>query len=234
MIKIRIFTLLLTILIVSSTNAQNSSQLNASEYAARIKQLPTAPVVDVRTPNEFAQGHLPNAQNINWNSNDFQQQLSKFDKTKPIFVYCLSGGRSSAAASTMLNMGFKEVYNLAGGIMKWRAAGLPETTTAESSAPKGMTVAQYDALLRGTKLVLIDFYADWCAPCQKMKPYLEEISNEMKENVKVVRIDADANKSLLGLLKVDALPSLILYKNGKQVWKHTGLISKEELVKQLR
>lgn len=225
---------LMAILFALPLFSQSGIQLNPADYAAKIKQLPNAPVVDVRTPNEFAQGHLVNAINVNLNSADFQQQIGKLDKSKPVFVYCLSGGRSSSAMSTMLSIGFKEVYNLAGGMMKWRMANLPETTAATVSVSKGMTMAQYQALLQSNKLVLIDFYAVWCAPCQKMKPYLEEISNEMKTKVEVVRIDADANKLLVNSLKVDALPTLLLYKNGKQIWSYTGYLSKEEVVKQLK
>lgn len=95
-------------------------------------------------------------------------------------------------------------------------------------------MAQYNALLNSNKLVLVDFYADWCAPCKKMKPYLDEISKEMKDKVVVVRIDADANKALAKALKVDALPVLLLYKGKKQIWSYKGYISKAEVVKKLK
>jgi thioredoxin len=113
---------------------------------------------------------------------------------------------------------------------------MPETTDNTISAPvsTGMTMAQYQALLNSNKLVLVDFYADWCAPCQKMKPYLAEISKEMKDKVVVVRIDADANKLLAQKLKVDALPVLFLYKGKKLIWTNKGFITKEALVQKLK
>jgi len=136
-----------TFVFSSCTNGQtqnSNTNLSATEFAEKIKELPSSPVVDVRTPEEFSKGHLQNAKNYDWNGNDFQKQISTLDKSKPVFVYCLSGGRSSSAAKQMRSEGFKEVYELNGGIMKWRAAGLPETTNTVST---GMSKSQFDALL---------------------------------------------------------------------------------------
>ncbi len=228
--------IIIAFLIISCADGQNKStktSLSASEFSEKIKQTPKAPVIDVRTPDEFSKGHLKSAKNININGNDFNQQISKIEKSKPVFVYCLSGARSSSAASYMRSSGFKEVYELSGGIMKWRAANLPETTENET-ASAGMTKKQYDNLLNSNKLVLIDFYADWCAPCKKMKPYLEEISKEMADKVVVIRINADDNQSLCKELQIDALPVLSLYKNKAQIWTNKGYISKEDVLKQLK
>lgn len=218
----------------SNGQAQNSkTKLSAAEFAEKIKELPAAPLVDVRTPEEFEKGHLLNAKNIDWRNNNFQGQISQLDKSKPVFVYCLSGGRSSAAANQMRSDGFKEVYELDGGIMKWRADNLPETT-GTASASTGMTRQKFDELLNSDKLVLVDFYADWCEPCKKMKPYLDEISKDMADKVVVVRINADDNKSLCKELKVDGLPVLQLYKNKTITWTYTGFISKEDVLKQIK
>jgi thioredoxin len=125
------------------------------------------------------------------------------------------------------------VYELSGGIMKWRGVNLPETTE-NTVVSNGMSKQQFDALLLSDKLVLIDFYADWCAPCKKMKPYLDEISNDMADKVVVIRINADDNQSLCKDLKIDALPVLHLYKNKTPIWTNTGFIEKAEVVKQLK
>jgi thioredoxin 1 len=207
--------------------------LSATEFAEKLKQQPSAPIIDVRTPGEFSKGHLVNAININWNGPDFATHISKLDKNKAVFLYCYSGSRSNAAASKLQNMGFKEVYNMSGGIISWRAAGLAETTT-NTSPSNGMTKQQYEQLLVSDKLVLIDFYAEWCAPCKKMKPILDEISNEMAGKVKVVEIDADSNKELMKELNISVIPTLQIYKNNKQSWSKTGYSSKEEIMKQLK
>lgn len=219
----------------SCSNGQTGTtktDLLPAEFAEKIKELPSATLLDVRTPEEFAKGHLPDAKNIDWNGNDFDKQIATLDKSKPVFVYCLSGGRSSSAAKKMRSEGFKEVYELKGGIMKWRAANLPESSD-NISPSTGLSKQQFEELSKSYKTVLIDFYADWCGPCKKMKPYLDEISNDMSATVKVVRINADENPDLCKELKIDALPTLHLYKNGMLTWQNMGYIEKAEVVSQI-
>ncbi len=226
----------LAIFVNSYTNGQtqnNKTNLSAIEFAEEINELPTATILDVRTPGEFSKGHLRNANNFNWNGNKFDEQIAPLDKSKPVFVYCLSGGRSASAANKMRSDGFKQVYELDGGIMKWRGANLPETTN-NTTTSTGMSKQQFDALLISDKLVLIDFYADWCAPCKKMKPYLDEISKDMADKVVVIRINTADNQEICKELKIDALPVLQLYKNKTLTWTNTGYIDKAGVVKQLQ
>ena len=176
---------------------------------------------------------MENAVNYNWNGNEFDQQIAKLDKSKAVFVYCLSGGRSSSAANKMRSIGFQKVYEMGGGMMKWRSANLPEST-ANSVKSKGMSKQQFDSLLVSDKLILIDFYADWCAPCVKMKPYLEEISKDLANSVVVIRINADENPALCKELKIDGLPVLQLYKNKNLTWSNIGFIEKSEVLKNLK
>ena len=206
--------------------------LSAVDFQKKMKDLPNAPIVDVRTPGEFNQSHIQNAVNMDINNQSFPNLIGKLDKNKPIFVYCLSGSRSMYAARYMRSQGFKTVYDLTGGMIRWRAAGLPETT-GKTLASTEMSQTQFDNLLNTDKLVLVDVYADWCAPCKRMAPSLEEIKNEMTNKVNVVRINADQNKTLVSNLKVNALPTLILYKNKKAIWTNTGFLSKEEIVSHL-
>lgn len=224
-----LFILILTFVSFLAQCQDDLGKYNLSpvEFNHKIKELPDASVIDVRTPEEFSKGHLQNAQNFNWNDEGFLSKISPKDKNKPVLVYCLSGGRSAEAASKMRSLGFKEVYELKGGIMKWKAEELP--LEAESKTG-GMNMDQFEALLKTPKLVLVDFYAPWCGPCKKMEPYLTEIKNEMKDKVEVIRIDIDANPSLAKNLKVDAIPVLLLYKNQKETWRHSGYIGKKGVV----
>ncbi len=208
------------------------TSLSAAEFAERIAENPTSIILDVRTPEEFLEGHLQEARNTALNGNDFEQQIKALNKSQPIFVYCLSGGRSSEAADKMRSDGFEHVYELQGGIMKWRAANLPEVANT-STISLGMTKQEFDSLLISDKLVLVDFHADWCAPCKKMKPYLDEISKEMAYKVIVIRINADDHRALCEQLEIDALPVLQLYKNEILIWYNTGYINKADVVKQL-
>lgn len=227
--NIKLFTLFFFAILGLKSVGQN---LNAVDYQKKLAELPNAPVVDVRTPDEFNQSRLKNAVNINIADENFPSQISKLDKSKPVFVYCLSGSRSSYAARYMISQGFKTVYDLSGGMIRWRSAGLPEVS-GKSLAKAEMTQAQFNDLLNTDKLVLVDFYADWCAPCKKMAPSLSEIQKEMGAKVEVVKINADQNKTLVKSLNVSALPTLMLYKNKKLIWTNSGYLSKEDIVKRL-
>lgn len=219
----------------AATNAGGASQvLPAAQFAESLKQYPDAVLLDVRTPEEFAAGHLENAQNANINDNSFAAKTAALDKSKPVYVYCLSGGRSATAANFLREKGFKTVVDLQGGIMKWRAAKLPLAQVDNSAKAPGMTQAAFDDLLKSPKLVLIDFYAPWCQPCKRMAPYLEEIKNDMGQKVEVVRINADESEALAENLSVTALPTLILYKNAKIAWRNEGFIEKADVVARLK
>lgn len=79
-------------------------------------------LVDVRTADEFAEGHLPNAINIDINGDSFDIETAKLDKEKPVMVYCKKGGRSAKAAANLKAQGFKTISDLDGGIMSWDEA----------------------------------------------------------------------------------------------------------------
>jgi thioredoxin 1 len=220
---------------ISCTNGQPSpsnSSVSAVEFSKKITELPGAPIIDVRTPGEFSQGHLKNAVNYDISTGDFENKIASFDKLKPVLVYCMSGSRSTYAVSYMKSNGFKEVYELNGGMMKWRAANLPETTD-RTVASTGISKQQFYNMLVTDKLVLVDYYADWCAPCKKMKPYLDEISKDMADKVVVVRINADESRELCKEMKIDAIPVLQIYKNKTLIWTNTGFIEKAEVIKQI-
>lgn len=214
----------------SGTSSPETS-LSAAAFVAKLESSQESQVLDVRSPGEFSGGHLPNAINIDWNDADFAAKTRSLDKNKPVLVYCLSGIRSISAANHLRSEGFSEVYELEGGMMK----GLAELPVQSGETKNGgMTVAQYEQQISSPKIVLVDFYADWCAPCKQMEPYLNKISSEMEATVSVVRIDADQNPELCLALGVDALPTLKVYKDNTLVWNQVGFASEEHVRKQLR
>lgn len=98
--------------------------LGVADFVA-LTQTDTVVVLDVRTPEEFAAGHLPNAINVDVNSADFATRLADLDPLVPYAIYCRSGNRSQAALNQMRTAGFADVHHLAGGIGAWQAAGRP-------------------------------------------------------------------------------------------------------------
>ena len=118
---IRFATTIVALILTNActTNAQNA--VDISVFEAKIAT-PNAQLVDVRTPQEFANGHLENAKNINFNDPEFKQKIAQLDKSKPIAVYCGVGGRSGKASKILVELGFKDISDLAGGITAWSAA----------------------------------------------------------------------------------------------------------------
>lgn len=187
-------------------------------------------LLDVRTMDEFNSGHIKNALLANWmDKNEFTQHVQYLDKDKPVLVYCASGGRSSQAAKWLEEKGFNHVENLKGGFTEWKLENKP-VESANNIAQ--MTIDEYNNLLKNDKPVLVDFGATWCPPCKIMRPALDSLQNEMKDDFKFVQVDA-MNTAVMQQLGVSTLPTFIIYKNGKEVWRKQGIASKDELKKEL-
>lgn len=223
---------LLFMALLASCKGQTTSgpiTLSSSAFAEKLKEKGTTQLIDVRTPEEYATDHLENAQNINLFDADFNGKIAKLDKSKPVFVYCKVGGRSAQAANRLTALGFTEIYNLEGGIMRWEGAKVAKAV----SGTVGIAEADYNKLIAATPKVVINFSAKWCAPCKKMEPYILKMQNELQGNMSLKRLDYDENKTVADKLNAKNLPVVIIYENGKEVWRHEGYLSEEELRKQL-
>ncbi len=217
----------LTIAGFSLTNAQFTS-VNATDFYAQLSK-DSIQLLDVRTPQEFADGHISNALLADWNDQkEFLHRIQYLNKKKPVFVYCLGGGRSAAAQNFLKEQGFLNVINLSGGITAWKAAGLPvegkkevpqiDKNTFLSSMPKD-------------RLVLVDFGAEWCPPCRKMNPIIDEL---ISEGYAIIKIDGGTQETLIKEYAISSFPTLILFKNGQEIKRENGFKSKEELINLLK
>ena len=111
-----------TIFSCSLINSESINQMNSDELIEFI-ELNDAVLVDVRTEDEYNSGYIENSLNIDYFSNDFSLNADKLDKSTPIILYCRSGKRSSMSANKISKLGFKEIYNLQGGILEWIEEG---------------------------------------------------------------------------------------------------------------
>ena len=106
----------------SLINNESVNQINSDELIEFI-ELNDAVLVDVRTEDEYNSGYIENSLNIDYFSNEFSVNADKLDKNTPIILYCRSGKRSSMSANKISKLGFKEIYNLQGGILEWIEEG---------------------------------------------------------------------------------------------------------------
>lgn len=226
--KSSIFIILIaTFLLFSCTNNSiGDKQLTATEFAAAIGNGNQVQLVDVRTSEEFEAGHINGAVNYDWYGN-FDAQLAKLDKSQDVFVYCLSGGRSAEAAVDMRSKGFT-VIELKGGMMQWRAAGLEEAGGKSIEEPQQLSYEDFTQLMEEDKIVVVDFYAVWCAPCKKMEPFLEHLESDF-ENVQLIRIDVDKNLELMNYFRITSIPVIQVYVDRQLAWKHDGFINESNL-----
>ncbi|HCE55491.1 MAG TPA: rhodanese-like domain-containing protein [Lutibacter sp.] len=115
------FLVLITILGIScNTKSQSHSEAIKVLTPTEFKQKSAnQTIIDIRTPQEFSEGHIEGAVNINYYDSNFMDQMAKFDKNQPIFIYCRSGNRTTAASKKAADFGFTEIYDLEGGILYW-------------------------------------------------------------------------------------------------------------------
>ena len=212
-----------------TARAQTDVKLLPDAFEQGLRSTPVPQLLDVRTREEFAREHLAGALNADYNGPDFSKYVAYLDKSKPTYVYCLSGGRSAKAAAQLRQQGFAQVYELNGGILQWKNYNKPVEKAASANAAPGMTVEDFEKRLATTKLVLVDFGAKWCPPCKKMAPILEKIGVEFGPQLDVLPIDVDQHAQLIQQKQVIALPTLWLYKNQRLVWQQTGFADEATL-----
>lgn len=208
-------------------SAQSGKKLSVDEFEKQLSEDKNAILLDVRTGEEFAERHLENAVNIDFKSDSFSTAIEHLDKSKTIFVYCLSGGRSGQATEELIKKGFK-VNDLQGGILAWANAGKP---LIEIASEKGISMDNFLASVTKDKLVLVDFNATWCGPCKVLKPTVHKLAEKNAQKLDLLEIDVDENSTLADKMHIEAIPLLVLYKNGKEVWRNTGLIEEKDLEK---
>lgn len=226
----KIFCLFI-ILTSSLTALAQDHSLRADDFEKAILA-DSIQLLDVRTAGEYKSGRIRNSLHADWNQpGQFRERVQYIDKHRPVYVYCLVGGRSAAAAQWMRSQGFTKVVELEGGINAWKRSGKP---LEGQSNEKQMSLEEYQASLPKNGMVLVDFGASWCPPCVKMEPVLEEIRKDSSLSFQFVRIDAGVHTNLMKSLGIEPIPQFIIYKNGKETWRKQGIVTREEFVSQLK
>jgi len=212
---------------VSTGSVQESLTISATKFNEAIVK-PGVQILDVRTAGEYQSGHIKNALQANWNdAKEFQDRTQYLDKSKTVYIYCQAGGRSAAAQNDLIQKGYK-VVNLEGGMSNWKMNQLP--VEGNSSAVQ-MRVTDFDKVIADNQLVLVNIGATWCPPCRKMQPIVDQIKKEQGNALYFLAVDGGLDIDVMKHLQFEALPTFIIYKNGKEVWRKQGIVAAEEFQK---
>ncbi len=92
-------------------------------------------------------------------------------------------------------------------------------------------MSSFNEIIQSEKPVLVDFFATWCGPCQMLAPILTEVKTNLGERISIIKIDVDKNQAVAAQYQVRGVPTMILFQNGKQLWRQSGVLSKEDLIK---
>jgi thioredoxin 1 len=92
-------------------------------------------------------------------------------------------------------------------------------------------MSNFNSIIQSDKPVLIDFFATWCGPCKMLGPILKEVKNSLGDRISILKIDVDKNQQIAAQYQVRGVPTMILFQNGKQLWRQSGVLPKEEIIK---
>lgn len=224
-----LFSMAIFLISCAQQNAVNNT-ISAQSFQTAI-QSSGVQILDVRTSSEYQAGHLKNALQANWNDQkEFESRTQHLDKNSTVYVYCQAGGRSAAAQNYLVQKGFK-VVNLEGGMSNWKMNGLP---VEGATNVVQMKVEDFEHEISTNKLVLVDIGATWCPPCRKMLPVVNKIKSQFANKLYFLAVDGGVDVDVMKHLQFETLPTFIVYKNGKEVWRKTGIVEKAEFEKFLQ
>ena len=208
--------------------AQSSTSTSQVLKAAAYKEAIAAKniqVLDVRTAAEFNAGHIQNALQANWlDQKEFANRTQHLDKNLTVYVYCQVGARSASAQAALEAKGYN-VINLEGGLSSWKMNGFPVEGTVNKAQ---MSVEDLNTTTSSNKIVLVEIGGDWCPPCRKMLPVLEKLKQKPAAPFYFLKVDGANDIDVMKSLNAEGLPTFILFKNGKETWRHEGLVTLEE------
>ncbi len=92
-------------------------------------------------------------------------------------------------------------------------------------------MSNFDTIVKSEKPVLIDFFATWCGPCQTLAPILKQVKDSLGDRITILKIDVDKNQQMAAQYQVRGVPTMILFQAGRQLWRQSGVVSKEEIIK---
>lgn len=92
-------------------------------------------------------------------------------------------------------------------------------------------MSNFNTIIDSEKPVLVDFFATWCGPCKMLSPILKEVKDNLGDQISIIKIDVDKNQQVATQYQVRGVPTMILFQKGKQLWRQSGVVDKNTLIK---
>ncbi|MCV2483402.1 thioredoxin domain-containing protein [Flavobacterium sp. SH_e] len=214
------FTAVFLLFTIVNFSQGNSANVLLDAFYSKIKDQKNPQIIDARGADEFALNHIEGALNFNLKSEDYEKHVAALNPSKPVFIYSIAAYRSGLLSTDLAKRGFSEVYILEGGIASWIGGGKPFYSNLKSK----LSLPEYKKILANNNYVLVDIGSKYCATCKTVKPILESIRSQYGEKLKIIEIELEESPQVIADLKtVKVFPTLILYENGKIVFKKDGL-----------
>ena len=188
-------------------------------------------ILDVRTIDEINNGHIENASFIDFYDKNFKEKAAWINKDLPVYVYCHAGGRSKQAAEILIDLGQKEVYNIAGGFSEWNKNGFKVINRGKELSFKSKTYSsdEIGSFISQKENVLLVFKTPWCLPCKKLTPELNKFKQQNTE-IFVLEINMDANSEIAKHYDVTSIPTLLYFEKNVLANRHAGFLPLNDLI----
>jgi rhodanese-related sulfurtransferase len=209
------------------SNKQTELTIDAKKFSQAVT-IPGTQILDVRTASEYKSGHIANALQANWlDPKEFKNRTQHLDKSKTIYIYCQSGGRSASAQEALMQAGY-QVVNLEGGMSNWKMKQMP---VEGGGNVVQMRIADFEKIIQSNQYVLVDIGAIWCPPCRKMQPVMDALKQAPPKPFYFLAVDGGQDMDVMKSVNADDLPTFILFKNGKEVWRKVGVTPQADFEK---
>jgi thioredoxin len=229
----QIFTLLgFSITVFGQIESKN---ITPQEFDKLFKTHEGAILIDLRTPKEFAVARLKKAINVDLMMEGFEDfMVKKFSKNSKLFLYSQSEEDAKNASQYLFEIGYKNIWTLKGGFENWILSSKPYISGSQNFTPQNIYTKEiFQKKIRENKYVIVDFYADWCGPCKKMAPILFDIDNK-RDDVTLFKIDSDQNQTLVREYEITDIPTILIFRYGRQTWRTTGITEAKEILDRMQ
>jgi rhodanese-related sulfurtransferase len=221
---------LLTFCLTLQAIGQDIQSLDAKTFSFALMNNPSAQLIDLRVTKAFEEGHIKKAISIDYENDEFQSLIdSKADKFKTLFIYDQTGKTGKNACLFLKEIGYREVYYLEGGFTNWTSSSKPYVYSKNNSkAIASFTKKDLQNIVSANDKVFLFLHAPYCKQCQIMEPIISRNTGDAY-GIKMLKIDASKELTITEYFNAKDKPTMIYFKNGRQVWKYSGEISENDL-----